>query len=246
MYLSQGSELLNKDDLENKPQSIKLTQELLFVPLEDHFYDESRIRAEFSTKNKVDEAFVIEMVSQEEKTDVLFLRSYVREFMKLSRLFKQNKGNEIHNQVLVDMEYLLKRTICFLFDVDYDQEIDYSEFDFSSTPIVERRQRLLKDFNFLELFIDLIHYPFTLTVPVTKDFTLSGISKKNRAQKKKMSSKLGVLTKSAKKLVNETLKPMYAIESVHTILFLPSLLKYTYLTLKYGIQEYRPSELSSS
>jgi hypothetical protein len=79
------------------------------------------------------------------------------------------------------MEYLLQRTICFLFDVEYDQEIDYSEKDFSITPIIERRQRLLKDFNFLELFIDLIHYPFTLTVPMTRETIMSNKKKMEMA-----------------------------------------------------------------
>ena len=97
MYLASGKEVLSKDELENTSESIKLSQDLLFVPLEDHFYDETRIRAEFNLENKVDEAFVIEMVEEEEKTDILFLRSYVREFMKLSRIFKNNKGNEINN-----------------------------------------------------------------------------------------------------------------------------------------------------
>ena len=164
----------------------------------------------------------------------MFLRSYVREFMKLSRIFKNNKGNEINNQILVDMEYLLKRTICFLFDIEYDVEIDYSEKDFSVLPIVERRQRLLKDFNFLELFIDLIHYPFTLTVPITKEAIISNKQKIEMANRRKH-SKIGFLHKSAKTLVNASLKPMYDLESVHTILFLPQLLKYTYLTLKFGI-----------
>ena len=67
MYLSQGDSILTKDDLENKPESIQLSKDLLFVPLEDHFYDETRIRAEFHLENKVDEAFVIETVDESEK-----------------------------------------------------------------------------------------------------------------------------------------------------------------------------------
>lgn len=109
------------------------------MPLEDKFYDEVRIRAEFSNQNKIDEAFMIEIISDEEKKDILFLKSFIGNLMLTSKFLKEDRTLSIDNQLLLDTEFQLKKIICFLFDLEFEHGIDYSSMDFSKYKIKESR-----------------------------------------------------------------------------------------------------------
>ena len=66
----------------------------------------------------------------------------------------------IDNQKLVDITYLLKNIICFLYDVEYSADIDYKEDLFENIEPKNYKQRIFKDLNFIEILIEIIHLPF--------------------------------------------------------------------------------------
>lgn len=168
-FLSQAGKYCSMEVLDNKEETFKLREEAKFEPLEDHFYDETRLVAYFSDDNKVEEAYIIEKVDQSEIKDIMFMRSAMLDILEVARFFKrvkiQNKNSKsrsirrIDNQKLVDTEYLLKRITCYLYDVEYIPDVDYKEEQFENMDPIEHRQRILKDLNYLEILVDLIHYP---------------------------------------------------------------------------------------
>jgi hypothetical protein len=62
-----GQNTLNKDGFENKHESLELSRELLFEPLEDYLLEETRTRAEFTQSNNSDEAFLVTQIDDTEK-----------------------------------------------------------------------------------------------------------------------------------------------------------------------------------
>lgn len=52
--------------------------------------------------------------------------------------------------------------ISFLFGVEYEERVDYSLDGFTQKNIIERRQHFLKEFNLIEVLVDLLHLPFKL------------------------------------------------------------------------------------
>ena len=160
LYLSQSESYFFKDSLEDRGNMIQMKKEMQFTPLENHFFDETRLRANFTKHNKVEEAYKISFIDRDEMNDMLYLRSCLPDFVKISKIFKSRKKADIDNQLLVDTEYLLKNIICFLYEVEYDPEADYTEEIFENLEPKNYKQRILKDLNYLEILIDIVHYPF--------------------------------------------------------------------------------------
>ena len=79
--------------------------------------------------------------------------------MKISRIFKYKQQTNLKNQELVELEEMLKQLIAFLFDIEYDPDIDYRENQSDIEPS-NNKQIIFKDLNYIEILVDLIHYPF--------------------------------------------------------------------------------------
>lgn len=158
-YLSHNSDMLFKETLESKASSLKLAKDLKFTPLEDTFFDEVRNKACFFETINVEEAYVFEKITEQEKKDILYLRSAIPEFMKISKIYKYKQTSNLSNQKLVVIEELLKKLIAFLFDQEYDPDIDYIDYMDNEEPR-NMKQLVFKDLNFLEMLVDIIHYPF--------------------------------------------------------------------------------------
>ena len=167
-YLSYTEEDLSRDMLENKNSTTRLIKDMQFAPLENHFFDERRIKACFSEKLNIEEAFIFTKVPPEEEKDIFFLRSAMPEFLKISRIYKYKQNSNINRQSLVKIEELLKRLISFLFDLDYDPDKNYLDVMDKNEP-QNSKQIIFKDLNFIEILVDLIHYPFYNNFYSTKD-----------------------------------------------------------------------------
>jgi hypothetical protein len=98
-------------------------------------------------------------VSSSDISDMLFVRSCMVELSKLSRIYKFKQNSSADPQRLVEVEVLLAKILCFIFDIEYSQDLDYSKLSENSQP-VNSRQKIIKDLNVIELLMELIHYPF--------------------------------------------------------------------------------------
>jgi hypothetical protein len=81
------------------------------------------------------------------------------ELSKLSRIYKYKQTSSADPQRLVEVEILLAKILCFIFDRDYTPDLEYSKLAEHSQPI-SSRQKIIKDLNVIELLMELIHYPF--------------------------------------------------------------------------------------
>lgn len=159
LYLSHTEKNLSRDTLERKSQTLKMMSEVKFTPLEDEFFDVIRSEAEFKETINVEEAYIFTKISEKEKKDLLYLRSALPAFIELSNIYKYSQRSKLHNQKLVEIEELIKRLISFLYNVEFNPDDDYLEFMDANEPL-NTKQIIFKDFNFIELLVDLIHYPF--------------------------------------------------------------------------------------
>lgn len=157
-YLTQSDKFLRKNDLDNSEKAKELQREIKFTPLEDIYFDRTRNRACFSYKKNVEEAYSLILVSEREKRDMFYLRSAIFQLNQLAKHYKENIGIPVDHQLLVDSEFVLKNILSFLYDVEYNSDLNY--LDFGDKEPKNEKQKMLKDFNFLELFIEIIHYPF--------------------------------------------------------------------------------------
>lgn len=75
LYLRSSAKTLTLDSLENHPKTVAMNQETKFQHLEDYLYDNQRFVAVCLREDNNDEAFHILRVSEEEKSDCLFIKS---------------------------------------------------------------------------------------------------------------------------------------------------------------------------
>lgn len=159
LYLSYTVQVLSINSLEGRNVTRRLISQMNFTPLEDDFFDTNRYKAKFKDVVNVEEAYIFEKVTPTEAKDILYLRSSLFDFLNLSMIYKKGQKIKLNNQLLVEIEELLERLISFLHDVEYDPDEDFKEFMDTSEPL-NTKQIIFKDLNFIEILVDLIHYPF--------------------------------------------------------------------------------------
>ena len=102
---------------------------------------------------------------------------------------------------MLSIQKLLCLLLCYIFDCDYDDSLDYSNHKFSGEP-VKQRQVIFKESGVLDLLMDIVYYPIE--------------------------------------------HGHYNIRDIHKPLYVSKILCLSFVNIKSGIMEYRPSELHAS
>lgn len=158
MFLSHSDYRLSTDSIKKLPTAANISNVCMFTPLEDVHYEQGKVLAKFSSVNNVEEAFSFAKISSQEARDILHLRSGLNQIEIITDIYKTGTKKDLPNEMLVQMETLLKQLIFYLFDQEFDDE-DEPNFEELGEPL-DRKQLIFRNLNFLEIMIDLIHFPF--------------------------------------------------------------------------------------
>lgn len=123
-----------------------------FSPLLDKHLDETRRLTVFSQDVTTENAFKIKKVSDDDKRDILYVRSFIPFLNYIISLFMSKDVEKLTNQRLQMIQGLMVKIMNYLFDQTFDEYTDWDEID--KEPI-ENRQRILKDMGIIELMTDL-------------------------------------------------------------------------------------------
>lgn len=165
LVVSRSLENLTWKTLESNVKTAELEKEMNFTPLDDDFFDESRVvasphqKAVLKAKSDVEEGYVFAAVDTSLRQDMQFVRSAMVELTKLARIYKYNHQSAANAQRLVEVEVLLTNILCFIFDLEYTPDFDFRSIGKGAEPR-RLRQKVLKDLNVLEVLMQMIHYPF--------------------------------------------------------------------------------------
>lgn len=171
-FVSPSQERLSRDSIITNPATLKLIDEYMFAPLEESFFEEEKVRAILSTQERSLDSFQVILVPENEKKDLLFLRSIIGKFHELQKLLQTNQKMNLNNQLLVDIETILKHIICFLHDVKYNPNEPY-EVTIDGIEPLDSKQKSFKDLGFIEILVDFVHLPFA-----NNFFSLKDVHKK--------------------------------------------------------------------
>lgn len=165
--------LLSRDIIINKIKEFKIDQQknlavsLLGKPVENNFYpidnsifDETRTTIGYDNIVSNDMGFLIEKISNEERSHILFARSGIKTIKKFVQSFQKigakdemvPPGNESYTQVTI----ILKKILCFIFLEKYTPEFKVEEVCGEPDPY---RQSQLKSMGYFEIQTDLLFFP---------------------------------------------------------------------------------------
>lgn len=140
----------------------KRDEKYQFYPLEDEDLSEKKYRSVFSEEFSSEDAYTIERMPFKSKFGCLIVRSMLPILYNITSVFKKGQKRKGKKDIISSEKYLqiqetLKKMICFLFDIDTSDDVDY--FEIEDNPI-EERQKILKDFGIIDILVELLYYPF--------------------------------------------------------------------------------------
>ena len=156
-YSRQNSLTMDTDKLMNL---LKVTDpEYEFAPLNEGDLCEIRMPADFRRAFSSEDAYRLSRISEEQRLEVLFLKSAIPFFKYVSQVFE--KGTKSKEDWLKEASNLVSKSlqlvICFLLDKDIASGVEY--FSIEEKPIT-RRQKFLRGSGLLCALIDFVYLPF--------------------------------------------------------------------------------------
>jgi len=135
------------------------TEDYEFSPLNEGDLSEHRLSAKFQKDFSSEDAYRLSRISDEERSEVLFLKSAIPYFKYVAKVFKE--GTVSKEDWLKEACSLvfksLQLIICFLFDKDTSSTVEF--FTIEENPIT-RRQKFLRESGILCSLIDFVYRPF--------------------------------------------------------------------------------------
>ena len=128
-----------------------------FSPLMDKQLDETRRLTVFSTDVTTENAFKIKKVSESDKKDILYIRSFIPFLDFIISSFIHKDQEKLNNQRLEILKGLMVKMMGYLFDQTFDEFTDWDEI--ADEPLANR-QRNLKDMGIIDLMTDVLSQPF--------------------------------------------------------------------------------------
>ena len=118
--------------------------------------NEKRRASIISRDQSPDNAYRLERLSDEERSEVLFLRSAIPHCKHIAYLFKSSSDSELNldRSIFIHVIQELQLAICFLFEKDVSSLIGYHTIE--DDPIV-RRQKLFRDTGLLAAIVEVLY-----------------------------------------------------------------------------------------